>query len=152
MPSLLPGFTTHLHLYFTYIIVLDVSSKANSTMPFSWGTPGIEVKPPTAQAADLPIPKRFSDLEFTPQGIYDLRQMLGALPGYPGEFTSHQACFEAADLAWFVSGCSTDGRHVIPADEFHPAMERMYSQKFGPESCRLLKERVQKLVFDSVHS
>ncbi|KAF8163963.1 hypothetical protein BJ912DRAFT_935312 [Pholiota molesta] len=117
-------------------------------MTFSWRTPGVEVTPPTAKAIDQPVPVRFSELRFNPQGVYDLRRMLGALPDRPGAYTTNQARFDAADVAWFAAGCSTDGKHTVPVEEFHPVMERMYKDGFGPESRRILKEKVQKLMFD----
>lgn len=120
------------------------------TPPFSWGTPGVNKTPPTSTAFAAPVPTHFKTLSFNPQGVYDLRRMLGALPSRPGEYTAHQKRFNAADVAWFAAGCSTDGRHSFGSNEFHPVMASMYLDKFGPDSRRDLKELTESLLFDVV--
>ena len=118
--------------------------------PFSWGTPGIDKPAPTNTAHASPVPTRFKTLSFNPQGVYDLRRMLGALPSRPGEYTAHQRRFDAADVAWFAAGCSTDGQHAIDRHQFHPIMTNMYLDGFGPDSRRDLKDLTQSLLFDTV--
>ncbi len=117
---------------------------------FSWGTPGIEKPAPSKAASVSPVPTHFRTLSFNPQGVYDLRRMLGALPTRPGEYSAHQRRFDAADVAWFAAGCSSDNQHTIGRSQFHPVMANMYRDKFGPESRRELKELTQSLLFDVV--
>lgn len=119
---------------------------------FSWGTPGIEIPPPTATSLTQPVPRTFSKLSFDPQGVYDLRRMLGALPPYPGQYTTNQFRFNAADVAFFAAGCSNDGKHVTAHDEFHSTLVSMYQPagKFGTDSRHKLRDVTQKLVFDAV--
>lgn len=118
-------------------------------MAFSW-EPGINITPPTADADNITVPTSFDDLTFDPQGVYDLRRMLGSSPSDPQGYKNNQHRFDAADVAWFASGCATDGRHAFPHDEVHPIMTRMYLGKFEPDSRRILKDRTRSLVFDAV--
>ncbi|KAF9470953.1 hypothetical protein BDN70DRAFT_939304 [Pholiota conissans] len=116
---------------------------------FAWRTAGVNIPPPTAQSLTQPVPKRFSDLRFSPDGTYDLRRMQDAVPEYPGEYSNHQDQFNGSDIAWFATNCSTDNRQVIGPNEYHPVLEHIFSDKFGPESRRKLREQTQKLVLDA---
>ncbi len=126
------------------------SSKATPlTMVFTW-EPGINITPPTADANHVALPSSFDELTFDPQGVYDLRRMLGTAPTYRGGYMANQHRFDAADIAWFAAGCSTDGKHTFPHTEFHPIMTRLHLHAAGPDGRRILRERIQSLVFDAV--
>ncbi|KAF9473484.1 hypothetical protein BDN70DRAFT_899741 [Pholiota conissans] len=116
---------------------------------FAWCAAGVNITPPNADALTQPLPRRFADLKFSPQGMYDLRRLQDAVPEHPGEYTAHQQQFDGADIAWFATNCSTDNRHVIGPNEYHPVLEHIFSEKFGPESRRKLREGTQKLVLDA---
>lgn len=118
----------------------------------SKGTPDINVLSQAMSRADSTVPNDFSALKFDPQGLNDLRQMLGTVGSHPGAYTQHKSRFDAADIAWFSSGCATDGKHSIPTDQFHPALTRMYKLKFSEEVLRSLREKTEKVVFDTVSS
>lgn len=117
--------------------------------PFFWGTPGINVQPPTKKCAGSPVPTNFSTLEFDPEGVYNLRQMLGALPSFPGAYTRNQDRFDSADIAWFSSGCSTDENY---ANQIESNLTRMKKGKPKYDANILcgFEEKTVKLVFDAV--
>ena len=125
------------------------SKAAFLIMAFTW-EPGIRITPPTANADHVSVPSSFDKLSFDPQGVYDLRRMLGTAPAFPRGYTDNQHRFDAADIAWFAAGCATDGKHAFPPTETHPVMTRLYLGKFGSESRHKLRERTQNLVFDAV--
>ena len=109
-------------------------------------------KPPYSTS---PVPSKLGDLKFNPLDVYNLRRFIGALPENPGAYTMFRDRFDAADIAYFAAGCSTDGKHDVGTNRFHSMIKDMYSCKYGSfnyESRKKLRDRVQALTFDMVCS
>ncbi|KAF9472021.1 hypothetical protein BDN70DRAFT_938505 [Pholiota conissans] len=117
-------------------------------MPFSWGSPNIEVPAPSANAMRKPVPKTFSSLRFSPQGVFDLRRMHSLLQAFEDGYAENKEQFNASDIAFFAAGCSTNNKNTVGAGGVHPIMESFHREKVTKEAFTNLKERTRGLLFD----
>lgn len=75
--------------------------------------------------------------------------MLGALPSFPGAYTRNQDRFNAADIAWFSSGCSTDDNYANQV-ESNLARMKQGEPKYNANVYHDLEKKTVKLAFDTV--
>lgn len=108
---------------------------------WNWGIP-VEILPPSGAR---PNPLEWDLLKFNRIGLYDLRRRIG-VPQEPGLYEKYRERFDAADLAWFASGLSTDVTH-FNAKKFPP---EFFSIREGIPSRSLTRSHIQKLTFDLV--
>jgi len=110
-----------------------------------WGIP-VTILEPTG--GDIPIIP-FTELKFNPVGLYHLRRWQGVFPRVPGLYATHQARFDAADLAWFAHGMHRDGNHNHALQAFHPMLVDFYRTS-SKEDRKALMTRLQALAYDVV--
>ena len=75
---------------------------------WNWGIPVSILEPPGAS----PQPQAWNKLKFNPTGLFDLRRRIGVFASEPGVYNDHCTRFNAADLAWFAAGLSTEVLHL----------------------------------------
>ena len=75
---------------------------------WNWGIPISILKPPGAS----PQPQAWNKLKFNPIGLFDLHHHIGVFASEPGVYNDHHTWFDAADLAWFAAGLSTEVLHL----------------------------------------
>lgn len=106
-------------------------------------------KPPGA--GDYPL--GWDLLKFNQIGLFDVRRRIGVFATEPGVYDRHRARFDAADLAWFAAGLSTDvlrlTQNMFPP-EFNDLREGMPSGEASSRARAAIRTRIQKLTFDLV--
>jgi hypothetical protein len=116
---------------------------------WNWGIPVTIPEPSHAGAQPL----GWDLLKFNQIGLFDLRRRMGVFPSEPGVYDKHRAQFDAADLAWFASGLSTDVLHLTQnafLPEFNGLRQGMPSGTAGSQARAVIRTRIQKLTFDLV--
>jgi hypothetical protein len=116
---------------------------------FNWGIP-VTISEPVGAGAQ---PSQWDRLKFNQIGLFDLRRRIGVFPSEPRVYDRHRAQFDAADLAWFTSGLSTDILHLaqnVFPPEFHTLRQGMPSGQPGTQARSAIRSRIQKLTFDLV--
>jgi hypothetical protein len=106
-------------------------------------------EPPGAGAQPL----GWNLLRFNQIGLFDVRRRIGVFATEPGVYDTHRAKFDAADLAWFAAGLSTDVLHLtqnVFPPEFHVLRQGMPSGDPGSQARAAIRTRIQKLTFDLV--
>ncbi|KAF8142394.1 hypothetical protein K438DRAFT_1878106 [Mycena galopus ATCC 62051] len=98
------------------------------------------------------VPRSFNLLRLNPIGLFDLRRLEGTLPDHPGMFVQYRRKFDAADIAWLVTGCHTDGRHNPATNqffpEFHELPDSLPTGDLGSTARKALRTKVLDLLFD----
>jgi len=116
---------------------------------WNWGIPVTIPAPPGAR----PQPQGWNQLKFNQLGLFDLRRRIGVLASEPGVYNDHRTRFDAADIAWFAAGLSTEVIHLAP-NAFPPEMSALRhatpSGQVGSLARSALRTRVQKVTFDLV--
>ncbi|KAF8169211.1 hypothetical protein K438DRAFT_1941402 [Mycena galopus ATCC 62051] len=76
----------------------------------------------------------------------------GTLPDHPGMFVQYWHKFDAADIAWLVTGCHTDGRHNPATNqffpEFHELRDSLPTGDLGSTVRKALRTKFLDLLFD----
>jgi hypothetical protein len=106
---------------------------------------------------DIPIPPNsngavpsWSELQFNPLGVYNLRRRLGALPQEPGIFMHHKQRFLQSDIAWFAAGLHDDGQHGTSHDTFHPLFHTARENTGTGEPATKLRNKLRDSVRDHI--
>ena len=116
---------------------------------WNWGIP---VSIPEPQGA-TPQPQGWNQLKFNQIGLFDLRRRIGIFALEPGVYNDHRTRFDAADVAWFAAGLSTEALHLAQnafPPEFSSVRQASPSGQVGSYARSALRTRVQKLTFDLV--
>ena len=101
---------------------------------WNWGIPIAIPEPPNAGAQPL----GWDNLKFNQIGLFDIRCRIGVFASEPGVYDKHHTRFDAADLAWFASGLSTDVIQLtqnVFAHEFNILCQGMPSGQTGSHTC-----------------
>ena len=117
---------------------------------WNWGIPVAIPEPPNAGAQPL----GWDDLKFNQIGLFDIRRRIGVFASEPGVYDKHRTQFNAADLAWFASGLSTDIIQLtqnVFTHEFNILRQGMPSGQTSSQVWAVIHTRIQKLTFDLVH-
>ncbi|KAJ7241548.1 hypothetical protein C8J57DRAFT_1526694 [Mycena rebaudengoi] len=118
-----------------------------------WGMPGVNIQPPPLRDGYMltSTPQSWSQLQFTPIGLFDLRRNQG-IPRTPGVFQRYRTRWLASDLAWFAADLHKDGSHLRNTDTFFPEFEALRDSlppgTAGSDARKGLNERIQNLTFD----
>ena len=116
---------------------------------WNWGIP-VTISEPLGAS---PQPQGWNLLKFNQIGLFDLRRRIGVFASEPGVYNDHRARFDAADLAWFAAGLSTEVLHLAQnafPPEFSTLRHTTPSGQVGSHARSALRTRVQKLTFDLV--
>jgi hypothetical protein len=116
---------------------------------WNWGIPVAISEPPGASAQPL----AWDLLKFNQIGLFDVRRRIGVFATEPGVYDRHRAQFDAADLAWFAAGLSTDVLHLTQnafPPEFDVLRQGMPLGQAGSQARAAIRTRIQKLTFDLV--
>ena len=116
---------------------------------WNWGIPVTIPEPPGAS----PQPQSWNQLTFNQIGLFDLRRRIGIFASEPGVYNDHHTRFNAADLAWFAAGLSTEVLHLTQ-NAFPPELSTLRhatpSGQVGSHARSALHTHIQKLTFDLV--
>ena len=116
---------------------------------WNWGIP-VSIPEPLGAG---PQPQKWNQLKFNQIGLFDLRRRIGAFASEPGVYEEHRTRFDAADLAWFAAGLSTEVVHLTQ-NAFPPDFSTLRlaapTGQAGSYARSALRTRVQKLTFDLV--
>lgn len=96
----------------------------------------------------------WDQLTLNPAHCEQLRRLLGTLPHHPNIYETYRQKFEAADLAWLVSGMNRDRDHGVGDGVYH-RLQAMYQRSTGKGAgARAVradfKTKYDKLAFDVV--
>jgi hypothetical protein len=94
-----------------------------------------------------PNPLPWDLLKFNQIGLYDIRRRIGVFPSHPGVYEKHRARFDAADLAWFASGLSSD---VIRLAQDENPPEFLSHINDDDNARDVIRTNIRKLTFDLV--
>lgn len=116
---------------------------------WNWGIPIAIPEPPNAGAQPL----GWDDLKFNQIGLFDICRRIGVFASEPGVYDKHHTQFDAADLAWFASGLSTDVIQLtqnVFTHEFNILCQGMPSGQTSSQVWAVICTCIQRLTFDLV--
>ena len=95
----------------------------------------------------------WNQLKFNQIGLIDLPRRIGLIQREPHIYNHHRTQFDAADIAWFASGLSSEILYLAP-NKFPPELNTLRDgMGFGSAGSMdrlLLHTHVKKVTFDLV--
>ncbi|KIL54460.1 hypothetical protein M378DRAFT_182432 [Amanita muscaria Koide BX008] len=96
-----------------------------------------------------PNVSQWTDLQFNPVGLHQLRENMHVSPQVFDQFMSR---FKAAELAWFASGTSCDNKHFEDMHSLHPmffsSRQPTVNQPPAQSERRVIRQNLVNLLFD----